>query len=107
MTTGPSPIIVPADVVHLYLIGLPLGETASAVKRTCGVPELLHALTVVASEVRFSLSGALVVLTTVALDFCASAGTELTKAASAIGAANRESRARFLNICTPCGKSSR
>ena len=75
-------MIVPAVVVHWYLIGLLLGETAFAVNRTCGAPESLHALTTAVSEVKFSLSGA---LTTVAVGFCASAGIELTKAAKLSG----------------------
>jgi hypothetical protein len=95
-------VIVPPVVVHLYLIGLPLGETAFAVNWTCGAPESLHALTTVGLDVKLSLSGA---LTTDAVGFCASAGIEPTNAAKAIGAAYRASRVKFLNICTPCGET--
>jgi len=78
------------------------GDTASAVKRTWGAPDVLHALTVVVSEVKFSFSGA---LTTVAAGFCAPAGIELIKAAKASGAAYSDSRVNLFNICTPCGET--
>src|SRR5262245_15993364 len=95
----------PPVVVHLYLIGLPLGETALAVRRTC-CAFASHALMIAVSDVKLSLSGA---LTTdafgVAFGFWASAGTEQKSAARAIGAAKRRNSGAFLNICTPCGET--
>src|SRR5262249_6471648 len=95
----------PSVVVHLYLIGLPLGETAFAVSRTC-CALASHALMIAVSEVKVSLSGA---LTTdafgVAFGFWASAGTEQNSAATASGAAKRRNMGAFFNICTPCGET--
>src|SRR5262249_30896957 len=66
VTIGPSPMIAPSLVVHLYLIGLPLGETAFAVSCTRGAPLLSQARTMFASEARLSVRGALAAVTTCA-----------------------------------------
>src|SRR5688572_26945096 len=97
-------MIVPPLVVHLYLIGLPLGETAFAVKRTCGAPESLHALTTVVFELKLSLSGA---LATAAVGFWANAGMAPSTTIKASWATYRPVGGKFVNMCTPCGETVR
>src|SRR5688572_33439097 len=97
-------MIVPALVVHLYLIALPLGETAFAVRRTCGVPESLHVLTTAVLEVRLSLSGA---LATAAVGFCAKAVIAPSRTTKALWATYRPSGGKLVSMCTPCGEIGR
>src|ERR1041384_8187799 len=91
--------MVPASVVHLYLIGKPPGETAFAVSCTCGAPPSAQAVTMFESAVKLSESGALTAETTFV--FWANACVVNIEAARAIGATYPASRKIFLNICTP------
>src|SRR5215211_1988228 len=95
--------MTPSLVVHLYLIGLPPGETAFAVSCTCGAPLLSQARTMFASEFKLSERGALAAETT--CGFCAKTWTADKKTTRAIGATYPISRFSggnlYLNICTP------